>query len=289
MKDTTASLFGLGADAVPDDVLRKLSGINLHWWKRRINSWVEKHENTSVIIASGSRSIQYSANISISEASISLVNPQSIAVTGTTVDDAAKLAALAPCYIQNLYNDATGIYYIPSGATWGEDVTKTIQKPTTNNFVRFGSSGEPRGKKVTSVHIIGEWELVSSPNRNEYPDVGIIDNYEYQYLGLPLTNAINSVKIATGSYTGTGTYGASNPNSLTFDFIPKFLIIANNNRFQEYMICVYGTSNGIVTYSTNYLNYLSWNTNSISWYANSHASEYQFNDSDYTYYYVAFG
>ena len=32
-------------------------------------------------------------------------------------------------------------------------------------------------------------------------------------------------KIATGSYTGTGTYGASNPCSLKFDFEPKIIII----------------------------------------------------------------
>ena len=39
---------------------------------------------------------------------------------------------------------------------------------------------------------------------------------------LGLTNA---AKIATGSYVGTGTYGASNPCSLTFDFVPRFVLI----------------------------------------------------------------
>lgn len=33
------------------------------------------------------------------------------------------------------------------------------------------------------------------------------------------------VRIATGSYVGTGTYGASNPNSLTFDFAPNLVIV----------------------------------------------------------------
>ena len=28
-------------------------------------------------------------------------------------------------------------------------------------------------------------------------------------------------RIETGSYVGTGTYGASNPNTLTFGFVPK--------------------------------------------------------------------
>lgn len=34
-------------------------------------------------------------------------------------------------------------------------------------------------------------------------------------------------KIAVGSYTGNGTYGATNPNTLTFDFKPKFVLIYN--------------------------------------------------------------
>ncbi len=35
----------------------------------------------------------------------------------------------------------------------------------------------------------------------------------------------SGAKIVTGSYVGTGTYGESNPNSLTFDFEPKFVLI----------------------------------------------------------------
>ena len=36
------------------------------------------------------------------------------------------------------------------------------------------------------------------------------------------------VRIATGSSVGTGTYGASNPCSLTFPFSPKFVWITSN-------------------------------------------------------------
>lgn len=43
-----------------------------------------------------------------------------------------------------------------------------------------------------------------------------------------LGNAVG-VQIETGSYTGTGTYGSSNPNSLTFGFEPKIVIITTNS------------------------------------------------------------
>lgn len=37
---------------------------------------------------------------------------------------------------------------------------------------------------------------------------------------------MGNAKIATGSYVGTGANGASNPNSLTFDFEPSLVIIS---------------------------------------------------------------
>ena len=43
------------------------------------------------------------------------------------------------------------------------------------------------------------------------------------------TSADEKAKIQTGSYVGTGTYGAANPCSLTFDFVPKFLYIKSTN------------------------------------------------------------
>ena len=39
------------------------------------------------------------------------------------------------------------------------------------------------------------------------------------------SSADKKAKIQTGSYIGTGTYGASNPCSLTFDFVPKIVYI----------------------------------------------------------------
>ena len=38
-------------------------------------------------------------------------------------------------------------------------------------------------------------------------------------------SALGFTKIQTGSYVGTGTYGADNPCSLTFDFAPSFLFM----------------------------------------------------------------
>lgn len=41
-------------------------------------------------------------------------------------------------------------------------------------------------------------------------------------------------KIATGSYTGTGTYGSRNPNSITFPFVPKFFILQEYTNWSNF-------------------------------------------------------
>ena len=67
-----------------------------------------------------------------------------------------------------------------------------------------------------------------------------------------LASMVNSrAKIATGSYVGTGTYGASNPCSLTFDFSPNLILF-----FPKVVISVGG---GSVSYNgfTGYDGYMS--------------------------------
>ena len=104
-------------------------------------------------------------------------------------------------------------------------------------------------------------------------------------------------KVAAGSYTGTGKYGSSNKNSLSFDFVPKLVIVATKNglmpsggMWQSYcFIWTYGQTsadkyNGG---STSYI-YITQSGNTLSWYNKDGASG-QCNDSGTVFYYVAIG
>lgn len=128
-------------------------------------------------------------------------------------------------------------------------------------------------------------------------------------------------KIQTGSYTGTGTYGSSNPNSLTFNFSPNMLIIfgmtaildsnnyvdscfspvvflpTSNSQYQNYPpITILSTfdNNWTANVSYNYFDYYLYN-NQFSLYASSFSSTahrlstQQLNSKDGTYYYEAIG
>lgn len=95
-------------------------------------------------------------------------------------------------------------------------------------------------------------------------------------------------KIATGSYVGTGTYGASNPNTLTCEFPIKLLIIGcQSTAYQAIMI--YQQSTCLVLRSTgNSQITVNWENPMVpKWYANDAAI--QMNISNYTYSYAYFG
>lgn len=107
------------------------------------------------------------------------------------------------------------------------------------------------------------------------------------------THADTKAKIATGSYTGTGTYGDANANSLTFDFVPKVFFVSDAEGIRCSLPWLNGQTVGYVADSdiSNILGgsamTLSWNGNTISWYQAS--VKRQLNDAGKTYPYVAIG
>ena len=99
-------------------------------------------------------------------------------------------------------------------------------------------------------------------------------------------------KIATGSYTGTGTYGADNPCSLTFPFSPKLVLIAWSNKnagaMQGFMIYPNTVFSRVDNSGTGPNCIVTWNSTGVSWY-NTDRDGYQFNYSNETYCYLAIG
>lgn len=97
-----------------------------------------------------------------------------------------------------------------------------------------------------------------------------------------------SVQIQTGSYIGTGKYGPNNPNSLTFNFVPKLVAIVASDSlaFGGEFGLIWAGQPGSVNFS------LSWRT--LSWYYGTDASgtvapKYQLNVNNKKYYYAAIG
>lgn len=115
--------------------------------------------------------------------------------------------------------------------------------------------------------------------------------------------AESKAKIEVGSYVGTGTYGSSNPNTLTFGFEPKLVIIAEalkpgnfiwfnvfalgneyiDNRGYQYRYIIDGST-------ASYLLMAKIQNLTLKWYTTgTSATVNQFNVSGTTYYYIAIG
>ena len=116
------------------------------------------------------------------------------------------------------------------------------------------------------------------------------------------------VRIAHGTYMGTGVYGESNKNSLTFPFAPEVLILyrtgnigivsgSKDNAEGFYAILPKHVSAfDIVIYDGEYYrdetNYISFSDKTVTWYLEISQSKYsgaQFNASGTTYGYIAIG
>ena len=134
-------------------------------------------------------------------------------------------------------------------------------------------------KRDTANQLVG---YVNSSDPNAYP-TAVDDGCTYNLLG----RLGEKTRIETGSYAGTGTYGAANKCNLTFGFIPKLVVIVKNGD-NIGMIAVNGCNNALGLggmYSTTL--YATWSEKTLSWYANTASN--QLNESNTTQYYVAIG
>lgn len=105
-----------------------------------------------------------------------------------------------------------------------------------------------------------------------------------------LGTAIGACRIQTGSYTGTAAYGKSYPNTLTFNFPPKFVIITDgysgSSNYDGRTAFSYGDkffddTSGLGAFTTDKKNHLTWSGNTVSWYY-SNANDETNNGSDST-------
>lgn len=307
LKDATAAMFGLGDTAVPDDVLSFLGKYAQNSWKRRT---YEAHYNAT--LSSGvnqyclgggfsttvSNTIYYSDEIALdSSGATVLKNEKSINVSYSNRNDPV-VQSLPGKYIRNAKQSLPSNESRPSEVLY-VDPSATISGSTGDGNTRYGVYISAKGAKIATAYlspIVGEWEYINSTNRNAYPDSGESGGYEYLYLGVPFDNAVNAPKFEKGSYIGTGTYGVSNPCSLTFGFSPSILIITG---FMKSSSTSIGGNGSVVmnisygSYGESYSEYSIYGTvvangNQVQWYSEKSASE-QMNTDGSTYYFVAIG
>lgn len=315
LQDATAAMFDLDASAVPNDVFSWLgswlSTYNSYWWRRRTNSsyWntvIAQATLHTVVFASSSYGdgiIQYSDTIAFDSFGVpSLVSPQSFTYTKSTQASSAEiLKGKFFAVTKNNYGSGSNplpsvklgvVYFVPSTVSDFENMDLDH-----GQYLQF-SCGDVTG---TYVEVVGDWTYVQSTNRTAYPDSGVVDGYEYRYLGVPYQNAVNAPIIDIGVYVGTGTYGQSSPNSITCNFPPDIVWIVGYSASDSKYTYIQGYNSLIVadTLSTEYKNDMppqmynngsytvytkkSEDGKTISWYSTSAGTQLNVNGNHYFY------
>lgn len=298
LKDATATLFGLGTDAVPDDVLEYVGKYNLHWWAK-YNATPGSYSLAATrdyLTWDSPSDLEYSDSIEVGvDGRANLISPQRVSSASVKGN---------PSYNNKFFkgsfgNGTTLVNVIETvDCIFIEDTSKISLNDYYNKYFFTSSNGV---KLVnTTPGELGEIAgYIQSSDRFAFPDSGMQGGYEYKYLGIPFENAASShVKIATGAYVGTGKYGKDNPNSLTFEFEPKFVFLFSNyasgnaKAANGFVLMIGGVS--IPANREDFNNVIgsrwtiSWLGNSVSWYSTDSALAQANSSEDYRKNYVYF-
>lgn len=201
----------------------------------------------------------------------------------------------------SLQNPSSGSFGTMGGLSPGDNLS-TIQTFILGKFVRCTRintsyvSGTPDTKYPFNVVPSDIVYIPSNANVTKTSNVIYIDRYQpvTGYAAIPAGTTIeylgklgDKARVQVVSYVGTGTYGSSNPNSLTFDFVPKIVMIrcgGDDKLFDAFYGMIYVTTD----LSSGYYVTVKWSKKTLSWYSDDSVS-YQMNDAGDKYYAIAIG
>ena len=102
-----------------------------------------------------------------------------------------------------------------------------------------------------------------------------------------------ALRAEEGSYTGTGRYGSANPNTLTFSFAPKLVIVqpSGGGAYGPMFVRDSATATAVNYHETSQASTIIWSNGgkTLSWYTQSNMVDFQLNKNNYEYIYIAIG
>lgn len=202
--------------------------------------------------------------------------------------------------VLSMPTDATSfnVTYSKNGLT-----TDQIKSYFAGKFVQLVAVGSTSAFSPSSLFKTAPSEILFIPSdsvvtKDEFKNFNI-DRYQpvTGYAAIPAGTTIeylgklgDKARVQVVSYVGTGTYGSSHPNSLTFDFVPKFFaIMADDDHYGRNAFAIRGANYmGYQFDGNSQANSITWEGAKISWYSLYNAAK-QYNSSGKTYYAIAIG
>lgn len=234
LKDATAAMFGLGSDAVPDDVLVWIGNYNQHWWKR-LDPVV--HDYYSYVSSTLGESY-------VSTIKPTVESPVSIS-SSYAKNEYGEMILLEPITVWDGttnpgYNYARGKYVkLQNGIVWkADEASADIRSYTSGsdtlyqlNVYEGAIKYTPTITAQTDYQFNGTY--VHSSDRSTYPDSGISGDYKYYYLGIPFENVVDLGQFDIGTYIGTGY--SSGGVTLNFTKVPNIGVLIFGGQSSSYI------------------------------------------------------
>lgn len=173
----------------------------------------------------------------------------------------------------------------------------------SNRFVRLssyaGGSVSPNPQTPFNGAVPSQIVYIPSDTTFDFGSPSTFDRYQpvTGYPAIPAGTTIeylgklgDKARVQVVSYVGTGTYGVDNPNSLTFDFVPKcvFLQCVDYGPYRTFLIRGAMYANFKLSEDTYSQNHISWHSKTVSWFSTSYV-EYQYNEAGKKYIALAIG
>lgn len=195
-------------------------------------------------------------------------------VDATTVSIAYNPSLMASTFRGKFLKYSGVTYYVPDDAEFTTGNTSSSGYAIYNVYL----SG---AKRVDGFPAGTYTDYVMSPDADAYISG---DKVTYEYLG----QMSEKVRVAVGSYTGTGGTGSGSPCVLTFEFEPKIVFVQciGTTYLLYRLIMQRGTTHTAPGDHTNDV-VLTWSGNTLSWYSNHIASQNSAAGTKYAY--IAFG
>lgn len=146
------------------------------------------------------------------------------------------------------WNYGTALNVAKDGTTTISDrqqITLTTSSTVANANVLKGKFVKPLAV-TPSPFVNGQMYFIPADATISKDGTLLVNKYQVVtgYAAIPAGTTIeylgklgDKARVQVLSYVGTGTYGSSNPNSLTFDFVPKLLLINSDDK-SAYYICL---------------------------------------------------
>ena len=272
ISNNTLTSLGLSESSTPDDVFQLLGRFNNNSGNEYL--WIKQFQSAELSIGDP---ISVQLDPSVPPYTITVYS-QAIANTDGTVSLGGESYTYPVPSGETISNDAIGKYYMSNN--------QVMQ--ITNIEYLVGNYNKVTGNSINSI-VSTSISYVNSPDSDAYP---IEDGNTYYALGQ--LGGFSHIEI--GSYIGNGKYGKSNPNTLIFNFTPKFWGILTSyvpgvpyDRFSpipDRILLPWGETLKNPPSGNEEMVIPSYDGNKVSWYSNR-GQDTQCNNNNYVYYYFA--